>query len=199
MCITPVNAVFLVLEDQFLRTKAIRGQQDKTSSMWVQGTKACLGWDREPQGGSHACTAVVDLWLQLLQLCLHLSHKLPRGPADSLARQGSMDHALDPALDIRSQVAVLVKSYQASLQELMTQLLVHWKVYCHCCILNHSLFVLSSMHQSWFFELSRQLVTGHMPVFVLLIPLLMQLLHHAKFTCTKHRQPVISASLGAVA
>ena len=112
--------------------------------MLVQGTKACLGWDREPQGGSHACTAVVDLWLQLLQLCLHLSHKLPRGPADSLARQGSMDHALDPALDIRSQVAVLVKSYQASLQELMTQLLVHWKVRSYYCSLK--LVLMSTLH-----------------------------------------------------
>ena len=94
----------------------------------LQGTKACLGWDREPQGGSHACTAVVDLWLQLLQRSLHLSHNLPRGPADLIARQGSLEEGLDPALDIRTQVAVLVKSYRASLQELMTQLLVHWKV-----------------------------------------------------------------------
>ncbi len=94
----------------------------------LQGTKACLGWDREPQGGSHACTAVVDLWLQLLQLALHLSHNLPKGPADPLARQASLTDAMEPALDIRSHVAQLVKSYQASLQELMTQLLVHWKV-----------------------------------------------------------------------
>lgn len=94
----------------------------------LQGTKACLGWDREPQGGSHACTAVVDLWLQLLQLALHLSHNLPKGPADPLARQASLTDAMEPVLDIRSQVAQLVKSYQASLQELMTQLLVHWKV-----------------------------------------------------------------------
>ncbi|KAL0052511.1 hypothetical protein WJX82_003263 [Trebouxia sp. C0006] len=94
----------------------------------LQGTKACLGWDREPQGGSHACTVVVDLWLQLLQLALHLSHNLPKGAADPLARQASLSDAMEPALDIRSQVAQLVKSYQASLQELMTQLLVHWKV-----------------------------------------------------------------------
>ena len=98
--------------------------------MALQGTKACLGWDKEPRGGSHACTAVVDLWLQLLQRALHLSHKLPSGPADSLLpRQGSLgEGSLDPALDIQSQVALLVSSYQASLQELMTQLLVHWKV-----------------------------------------------------------------------
>ena len=71
---------------------------------------------------------MVDLWLQLLQLALHLSHSLPRGPGAPLARQGSLAEGLDPALDIRSQVALLVKSYQSSLQELMTQLLVHWKV-----------------------------------------------------------------------
>ena len=71
---------------------------------------------------------MVDLWLQLLQLALHLSHNLPKGPADPLARQASLTDAMEPVLDIRSQVAQLVKSYQASLQELMTQLLVHWKV-----------------------------------------------------------------------
>lgn len=48
------------------------------TALLMQGTKACLGWDREPQGGCHACTAVVDLWLQLLQRSLHLSHKLPQ-------------------------------------------------------------------------------------------------------------------------
>ena len=94
----------------------------------MQGTKACLGWDREAQGGTHACTAVVDLWLQLLQRTLHLSQKLPRGPLGPVSRQGSLSEGLDPALDIKSQVGTLVKSYRASLQELMTQLLVHWKV-----------------------------------------------------------------------
>ena len=35
---------------------------------WLQGTKACLGWDRgEAVGGQHANTFVVDAWLQLLQ------------------------------------------------------------------------------------------------------------------------------------
>ena len=39
----------------------------------LQGTKACLGWDRQPLGGTHAPTAVVDLWLQLLQLSSHVA------------------------------------------------------------------------------------------------------------------------------
>ena len=71
---------------------------------------------------------MVDLWLQLLQRTLHLSQKLPSGPAIPISRQGSLSEGLDPALDIRSQVGILVKSYRASLQELMTQLLVHWRV-----------------------------------------------------------------------
>lgn len=37
----------------------------------LQGTRACLGWDRAAMGGVHACTAVVDLWLQLLQHSMH--------------------------------------------------------------------------------------------------------------------------------
>lgn len=120
----------IVLADPF-QPPFTCAQRLLSPSSWdalLQGTKACLGWDREPQGGSHACTAVVDLWLQLLQLALHLSHNLPKGPADPLARQASLTDAMEPVLDIRSQVAQLVKSYQASLQELMTQLLVHWKV-----------------------------------------------------------------------
>ena len=39
----------------------------------LQGTKACLGWDRQPLGGTHAPTAVVDLWLQLLQISSHVA------------------------------------------------------------------------------------------------------------------------------
>lgn len=46
----------------------------------------------------------------------------------SLPRQGSLGEGLDPAVDIQVQVAQLVAGYQASLQELMTQLLIHWKV-----------------------------------------------------------------------
>ena len=74
------------------------------------------------------------MWLQLLQRSLHLSQKLPRGPAAPISRQGSTSDSLGPALDIRAQVGTLVKSYQASLQELMTQLLVHWKVLLASCI-----------------------------------------------------------------
>jgi hypothetical protein len=37
----------------------------------LQGSKACLGWERAPDGGLHACTAVVDAWLRLLQRALH--------------------------------------------------------------------------------------------------------------------------------
>ena len=119
---------------QFLRTPLLSmpttpgGQGVLHHLPSLQGTKACLGWDRESQGGTHACTAVVDLWLQLLQRTLHLSQKLPRGPSGPVSRQGSLSEGLDPAMDIRSQVGTLVKSYRASLQELMTQLLVHWKV-----------------------------------------------------------------------
>ena len=74
------------------------------------------------------------MWLQLLQRALHLSQKLPRGPAAPISRQGSTSDSLGPALDIRAQVGTLVKSYQASLQELMTQLLVHWKVMPASCV-----------------------------------------------------------------
>lgn len=51
----------------------------------------------------------------------------------SLPKQGSLGEGLDPAVDIQVQVAQLVTGYQASLQELMTQLLVHWKV-CSCSV-----------------------------------------------------------------
>ena len=37
----------------------------------MQGVKACLGWERQPQGGVHSCTVVVDAWLKLLQRSLH--------------------------------------------------------------------------------------------------------------------------------
>lgn len=37
----------------------------------LQGVKACLGWDRQPSGGVHSCTVVVDTWLKLFQRSLH--------------------------------------------------------------------------------------------------------------------------------
>lgn len=48
-------------------TKACPDCHDPTA----QGTKACLGWERAPEGGLHSCTAVVDSWLRLLQRALH--------------------------------------------------------------------------------------------------------------------------------
>lgn len=49
-----------------------RGPELHTCSIFfVQGTKACLGWERAPDGSLHACTAVVDSWLRLLQRALH--------------------------------------------------------------------------------------------------------------------------------
>lgn len=42
----------------------------------MQGTKACLGWDRDPVEGTYACTAVTDSWLLLLQRCLHAARAL---------------------------------------------------------------------------------------------------------------------------
>ena len=52
---------------------------------------------------------------------------LPRGNVDP-ERRASVTDGLDPALEAEQQVGVLVNSYSAALQELMMQLLVHWRV-----------------------------------------------------------------------
>ncbi len=56
----------------------------------AQGTKACLGWERQPDAGLHACTAVVDAWLRLLQRALHalraLRVAMPAAPEYLTAR-----------------------------------------------------------------------------------------------------------------
>ena len=52
---------------------------------------------------------------------------LPRGNVDP-ERRASLTDGLDPALEAEQQVGVLVNSYTAALQELMMQLLVHWRV-----------------------------------------------------------------------
>ena len=92
----------------------------------VQGSKACLGWEREPAQGTYACTIVVDMWLQLLQHALHASHVLPAVPAP-----------LDPRLSasfgilagMESQVAASVAEHNAALQNLLGQMLTHWRVW----------------------------------------------------------------------
>ncbi|KAK9844880.1 hypothetical protein WJX74_008085 [Apatococcus lobatus] len=91
----------------------------------LQGSKACLGWEREPAQGTYACTIVVDMWLQLLQHALHASHVLPAVPAP-----------LDPRLSasfgilagMESQVAASVAEHNAALQNLLGQMLTHWRV-----------------------------------------------------------------------
>ena len=59
---------------------------------------------------------------------------LPRGNVDP-ERRASVTDGLDPALEAEQQVGVLVNSYTAALQELMMQLLVHWRVSAGVCIL----------------------------------------------------------------
>ena len=59
---------------------------------------------------------------------------LPRGDVDP-ERRASLTDGLDPALEAEQQVGVLVNSYTAALQELMMQLLVHWRVSAAACTL----------------------------------------------------------------
>jgi hypothetical protein len=90
-------------------------------AMCAQGTKACLGWEREPQGGTYACTAVTDAWLGLLQAAFAAARLLPKQagtPAGSRRATAEMD----------ARVGTAAVSYAAALQELLTQLLQHWKV-----------------------------------------------------------------------
>jgi hypothetical protein len=87
----------------------------------VQGTKACLGWDRDPEAGTYACTAVTDTWLELLQVAFRAARALPSGvgtPANSRRATAELDARLGAA----------VSSYSSALQELLGQLLLHWKV-----------------------------------------------------------------------
>ena len=89
----------------------------------VQGTKACLGWEGGPQGGTYACTAVVDTWLELLQLAFCAVRGLPGSglpstPASSRRTTAELDVRLGNALT----------SYSGALQDLLKQLLQHWKV-----------------------------------------------------------------------
>lgn len=50
---------------------SIQHTQKQSCNNDMQGTKACLGWERVPDGGLHSCTAVIDAWLRLLQRALH--------------------------------------------------------------------------------------------------------------------------------
>lgn len=53
---------------------------------------------------------------------------LPRAGQVDPDRRASVADGMDPALEAEQQVSLLVNTYAASLQELMAQLLVHWKV-----------------------------------------------------------------------
>jgi hypothetical protein len=132
----------------------------------LQGTKACLGWDREPVRGSWACTAVTDAWLRLLTLAFHAARRVPsaepppdgrggaageaapdlaaaaagsnnnggsaarsngealNGAEETEARRATGDGASAPG---GSRAAAAAASYGAALQQLLGQLLLHWK------------------------------------------------------------------------
>ncbi len=92
-----------------------------------------------PEGGTYACTAVTDTWLDLLQLAFCAMRRLPRAMPD-LASSRRVTAELDSKpsnaaagsrrataeLDVRLGNALA--SYSGALQDLLRQLLQHWKV-----------------------------------------------------------------------
>ena len=89
----------------------------------MQGTKACLGWEGGPQGGTYACTAVVDTWVELLRLACCAARGLPGSGVPSTPASSRRNTA---ELDVRLGNALI--SYSGALQDLLKQLLQHWKV-----------------------------------------------------------------------
>lgn len=108
-------------------------------SVCVQGTKACLGWEGSPAGGTYASTAVTDTWLDLLQLAFCATRRLPQAvPTLASSRRATAELDAKPGdavatsrrataeLDVRLGNALA--SYSGALQDLLRQLLQHWKV-----------------------------------------------------------------------
>lgn len=108
-------------------------------SIALQGTKACLGWDRDPEHGTYACTAVTDSWLLLLQRALHAARALQtaaqreRSPAE-LRTQGSapfeqqlQTQAQPQETGTIAEAGRAAASHVGALQELLDQLLMHWQ------------------------------------------------------------------------
>ena len=105
----------------------------------LQGTKACLGWDRDPEHGTYACTAVTDSWLLLLQRALHAARALQTAAqnqslSSDLRRQGSAPFERQQSIQPTQQTGAVANagraaaSYVGALQELLDQLLNHWQV-----------------------------------------------------------------------
>lgn len=104
--------------------RLLEGIRNESGCLWYiprdwlvcwQGTKACLGWDREPSGATFACTTVTDSWLILLQKSLQAAKALQSAPGGT-QEAGTVAEA--------AQVAA---SYIGSFQELLDQLLNHWQ------------------------------------------------------------------------
>ena len=92
-----------------------------------------------PEGGTYACTAVTDTWLDLLQLAFCAMRRLPRAVPDlASSRRATAELDAKPGnaaagsrrataeLDVRLGNALA--SYSGALQDLLRQLLQHWKV-----------------------------------------------------------------------
>ena len=120
--------------------KPVEGFSQLLRNITLQGTKACLGWDRDPEHGTYACTAVTDSWLVLLQRSLHAARALQhvsqaRIQPRPLQSQGSAPfdqqvQAGDPAQEDKgvAEAGRVAASYVGALQELLDQLLMHWQV-----------------------------------------------------------------------
>ena len=107
--------------------------------MASQGTKPCLGWDRDPEHGTYACTVVTDSWLLLLQRALHASRALQtaaqkdRSPAELRTQssapfeQGVQPQAPPQKTGTIAEAGRAAASHVGALQELLDQLLMHWQ------------------------------------------------------------------------
>lgn len=77
-----------------------------------------MGWDRQPTGGVHSCTVVVDTWLKLLQRSLHavraLRLTLPPLPEllDSRCEAGEVA-TQQPSSTARPLESISVRVYSA--------------------------------------------------------------------------------------
>lgn len=106
----------------------------------MQGTKSCLGWERQGGDMSVGHTQVIDSWFQLLQTVAFAGERLPNKVAARGGEEEDDEAALEAApppqqqLDLRKRTAVLVANYRSALNGLLAQLLRNFSVGALCLI-----------------------------------------------------------------
>ncbi|KAL4423628.1 hypothetical protein ABPG77_009215 [Micractinium sp. CCAP 211/92] len=129
-----VGASSLVTEASEMQALVESAEWLASARTALQGTKACLGWDRVAAALTTGTSAVTDLWLQLLLATIQVAAAIKAHLAARVAESAGADGGGAQAADGRHVVAALGQSVfrraaaiDSDLQGMLLQIAANWR------------------------------------------------------------------------